>query len=359
MVTGNFTNQTRPENSSAGPPVTPSSLAATSWFGVSMSASVGSSSMLIILLLTSLRHQKMRKGTGTLIIHLMLMQLTLCLIYFPIEDITTYLALRSIPVRIDCEALLILRLGTMYSENWASLLLALNRFIALELPHFYQRILTRNALIAMIIFPWIVGLGSTLWVHFGTVGVDLIQLPLPYGYCASRVTKGVNGTILVAIGAYGPLLFMGLIYSNLCYRLMVTRSQGTHRSSVGPIIHNKESSRLVGARARQKALAKMLIVSFLWYCVFFLPGPLVVTTFPALTKRFVICYPWLRTMNLFGYAASPFIFLLLNAEYQATVGRLFGFRSSTDFSPSIAPDTFRPNTPRARLSMRPAISIAA
>ena len=197
--------------------------------------------------------------------------------------------------------------GTMYTENWASLLLALNRIVALELPHYYQRILTRKVLTLMILLPWCIGMGTTLTVHYGTTGVDLIQMPAPYGFCASRVTNQDHGTILVAVGAYTPVSLMAFFYAALFYRLTVTRWQNVQRNSGGPGLPAGygQKVRVVGAQARQRALAKMLIASCLWYCMFFLPGPVIVTAFPGLIRSYVIVYPWLRTMNLCGYAASP------------------------------------------------------
>ncbi|OQV17400.1 hypothetical protein BV898_08503 [Hypsibius exemplaris] len=72
----------------------------------------------------------------------------------------------------------------------------------------------------------------------------------------------------------------------------------------------------------------MLVVTYLWHCLCFLPPPIILSMFHV----FVDSHPtlvvlWLlKTIILCGYVISPVIFLSLNSDYQKGVKSLFASR---------------------------------
>jgi hypothetical protein len=145
------------------------------------------------------------------------------------------------------------------------------------------------------------------------VGANFLLAP-PYGACTTRANGGVYGTIWVVIGAYIPLAAMGFVYVMLFSRLALTQcsnssvaigsvrelqKNGPHQSSGS----NGPSERTL---KRKISSAKMLVASYVWYCICFLPGPLILTEFPHLFARYPMLSHWmLRSLLLCGYAVSP------------------------------------------------------
>ena len=68
-------------------------------------------------------------------------------------------------------------------------------YVAIALPHWYSRMVSRPALLSMIVVPWVIGLGDTLPVYYGISGQIFVSKPI-YGYCAIRVAGRVYGRAL-------------------------------------------------------------------------------------------------------------------------------------------------------------------
>ncbi|OQV17427.1 hypothetical protein BV898_08530 [Hypsibius exemplaris] len=54
----------------------------------------------------------------------------------------TYRGMRGTQVDIDCHAFLYFHMSAIYAENWANLVLAINRLFAIALPFLYKKITT-------------------------------------------------------------------------------------------------------------------------------------------------------------------------------------------------------------------------
>jgi hypothetical protein len=246
----------------------------------------------------------MCKGSKMLIINLMAMQLLLCGFFFPILNLNVYMAFRRIAFNLHCPILLMLHIGTMHAEIWASLLLAINRYIAIALPHYYKKCLSWNSLVTMIVLPWLIGVGNTVPLYFG-IGMNF-SMVRPYGYCDARVIEVVYGTIWVTIGAYIPMVLMGVVYLTLFIRLAIRRykMQGQIEHLSG---RKKPKSRLKSTKnERQISMATMLVVSYLWFCLCFLPGPVLATSFHLIyVQDFMLALWTTRTIIICGYAVSP------------------------------------------------------
>lgn len=275
------------------------------WLTFSITVSIGGSLLLVLLLVTSFYHEKLHTGSRILIIHLMVMHLLICAIYYPLLNISSYMVLRGQIISIHCQPILLLHNGTMHAQNWASLVLAINRYTAITLPHCYKKLVTTKALIVMIVLPWLIGIGDTMPVYFG-VGGDFILAP-PYG-CVFQTNDGIYGTVWATIGGYVPIALMGIIYVTLFLQLAIARYHA-NRSVTNPITAQLSSSIPVSksrtTRTRQMSMVKMLVASFVWYCLCFIPGPLIVTEFPFLYAEHFMLRLWVLSIMLCGFAASP------------------------------------------------------
>ena len=106
------------------------------WFAFSLIISLIACLLLVLLLATSLTHEKLRKGSKILVIHLLFLQLAICGVNFPILTITSYQTLVNQPISpFDCSTFLYLDIAMTHVENWASTGLAFNRYGWLFLWH--------------------------------------------------------------------------------------------------------------------------------------------------------------------------------------------------------------------------------
>ncbi|OQV17402.1 hypothetical protein BV898_08505 [Hypsibius exemplaris] len=297
------------------------------WFVFSILCSIIGTALLLLLLLASFRVKRLRSGSSILVVHLMLIELIICGVTFPIFLITTHTGLTGVHVQVNCQVFMYFFLTTIHTEYWASLVLAVNRFFALVLPHHHRKLLSKTGLIIMILIPWIVGLGVTLPLYFG-IGGRFILRTSPFESCAFMSQTSGYGIGLAFLGAYLPIGLIGLIYAVLGVRWLVGSFSKRFVAvqvvaAVGPAAAPSQGN--VAAKTRRVLLLRMLVVTYLWHCLCFLPPPILISSFPGL----VVSHPklvslWLfKTMLLCGYVVSPFIFLVLNVDYQKGVQNLF------------------------------------
>ena len=301
----------------------------TIWFTITIAVNVFGSLLLILLLWTTTHARNHHTGgTRHLITHLMLLQLLLLGFIFPVNNTQGYLAVIgqnntgvTVTYRppINCPTLSLIQVVTQHAEAWAASLLAINRFVATFFPHYYPRLTSGNAVIAMITLPWAIGLGTNLPMWFNVGGRYIVGNPYPI---CILVTTGVHAKLWAALGAYVPIGLMGVVCGVLLVRLLFGGRRKHHAgivpsaaSAAGLESQNQASttgrglkSALVAgrvARARQLTLTKMLLLSFVWYALCFLPISIVGSAFPHLVAWYMNPL-WLgRTLTGCGISSGP------------------------------------------------------
>ena len=280
------------------------------WFGFTLTVCLVASVILLLLLASSLHQNSLHTGSRLLLMHLMFIQLVICALFNTAQAALSYEAVIKKTQPIDCRLFTLFYLSVYYAENWSSALMALNRFVAIELPHHYKKWLTKYALAASMVLPWVIGFSTTLPIYLG-VGADFTWNPRN-GVCFAKASKGAYMTAWLALGIYLPMALIGVTYIALFLRLLMKRYMVSARGGViypallmMPV--NGHRNRVNAAvRRRHIRIAKMLMMAFVWYCLCFLPGPVITINFPALYVRDEILQLWLgRTFSLCGYAASP------------------------------------------------------
>ena len=301
----------------------------TIWFIVTTFISAVGALLLILLLLSTVQQRKHQSGTQLLIVHLMLLQLLLLGVTFPILNTHSYLVvLDSVGVDVDsggnvtavrhqhlihCPSLMFFHVSLIHTEAWAAFLLAVNRFAATVFPHQYRQMVTKKALIFMLLLPWTIGLGINVPLWFD-VGVRFV-VGRPYPLCTTRTTGGAYPAVWSTVGNYLPTGLMGIAYGILLMRFL-TGGRNRVGGTAGPVepdpaIRPRQRPKPVGlggraARERQLGLTKMLLLSSVWYMICFIPGPVILTGFSNLVARYYTLTLWVvRTLIILGLAASP------------------------------------------------------
>ena len=150
------------------------------WFGFIMVVSCGGSLLLVLLLISSCLQSNSSSGSRVLLVHLMLIQLFLLGLSYPIQNVTSYRRLMGLPaifVLRQCQDLFVFNGAAIFAENWVSCMIALNRFVAIEVPLQYARWDSKPARAVMILLPWVIGMGLTVPVRFG-LGADIVLSPV-------------------------------------------------------------------------------------------------------------------------------------------------------------------------------------
>ncbi|OQV17397.1 hypothetical protein BV898_08501 [Hypsibius exemplaris] len=277
---------------------------ATAWFVFSITCCIIGTGLLMLLLLTSFHVKRLHSGSNVLVVHIMLIELIICGIGFPMTLITTYRSLTGFHVQINCNISELFFVTTINTEFWASLSLAINRFVALALPHSYQRIISKAVLTVMIFVPWVLGLSLNLPLYFGIGGRFFLQT-VPFETCTTDLVPSGYGNAWVALAIFLPIGLIGLIYVVLGMG-WIARKFWRRNALVAPIAPASRRGN-IAVNARRALLVRMLVVTYLWHCLCFLPPPILLSSFPWLVVRYpTLVVLWLlKTVLLCGYIVSP------------------------------------------------------
>ncbi|OQV17404.1 hypothetical protein BV898_08507 [Hypsibius exemplaris] len=302
------------------------------WLALSTVCTLMGSGCLLLLMATSFRRTRLHSGANVLVINLMVMELFICGISTPIQLITTYAGLTRGHIHIDCHLWMYCQISLVWAENWAATVLAVNRLFALALPHQYKALTSKPGLVTMVILPWLIGLGGNLPTFFGIGGNFILRLT-PFETCTLGInpsgTSAGYGVAWVTLGTFLPMALIGGIYIFLgggwIVRHVLLNRKKNH---VFPGQNGQAKPTGTPNKARQIALAKMLVGSYIWHCLCFLPPPILISSFPWLAMRHpLLVQLWLnKTVNICGYMISPFIFLALSTDYQTGLKDLIRIR---------------------------------
>ena len=154
------------------------------------------------------------------------------------------------------------------------------------------------------LLPWLIGIGITVPLYLG-VGADF-SWNAQTGLCYSRVNGNfaIYVTSWYSIGLYGPMALIGTLYLALFVHLLVKRRSISMAESPAAATGNRVANLSTGRRHVQ--IAKMLMISFVWFCVCFIPSPIMTGNFPWVYVKYPMLQLWMtKTLSICGYAASP------------------------------------------------------
>ena len=159
------------------------------------------------------------------------------------------------------------------------------------------------------LLPWLIGFGITVPLYFG-VGAEFKWSP-NNGLCNATV----NGAYMVAwnaIGVYIPMAIMGTSYTTLFVRSRFSSGGGSVNpvAGVSEAINEQQKQR----RLKRLQITNMLMTAFVWYCVCFVPSPVINNHWPWLYRQYTMLQLWVsKTLLLCGYSVSPVILIEIHS----------------------------------------------
>ncbi|OQV26144.1 hypothetical protein BV898_00266 [Hypsibius exemplaris] len=259
-------------------------------------------------------YPKLRHIGNILVANFVCINLVLSSLTYPLSILTVYLHRHStlyFPAQF-CQWIFFYYF-CIHSLCWQECMLALNRFVAIILPFHYRKISSRNAIISTVGCGYVVPF--LLNVCAATVGsVALFSSEPPFGAClpnpsADYIAKMAHG----AVGVYLPMSLVGLAYTVIFVK----------------VVTNKVLQRgqpMSGSHKRRVAVAKMLCAGFLWFCLTYLPQPVLTGFFKSSYDSHPWSYVGSRWALFMGAGANAMVYALTNKDYRRGMAHVLRHR---------------------------------
>ncbi|XP_055332331.1 histamine H2 receptor-like [Paramacrobiotus metropolitanus] len=189
-----------------------------------------------------------------------------------------------------------------HANNWAGVLLALNRLVALVFPYHYTGKFSKFFAALGIPLMWsYIFIGSIPLYNQTAVTNGLTSS----GVCAIIQTFGLYSVVIGSCNTYLPICIMGAAY----LAILINQKRAV-RGRVGteqPVRNNVE---------RRLTMTKILFSTFLVNCVCLFPAPLIMHFYPLVWRSEARATLWVRTAGLAGYAVNPVLFFAISRDYR-------------------------------------------
>ncbi|XP_055330393.1 melatonin receptor type 1B-A-like [Paramacrobiotus metropolitanus] len=258
-----------------------------------------------VLLIVIYRNDNLRHGCGILIIHYLIARTVSCTFVSVFNGILQQTALPPVYCKVQMYCQFFLR----YAADWIESLVAVNRMMALSMPHHYRRMATEKVTNISALAMWVF---SALWALPGSFDLGVQYVRNPYGTCVFD-QRGNFGRMLFFIGFYLPLLIGAVCYGVIYVQLIWRKMAGT--SITGGITRTLHQRRV--------RMANTMFAAFVWTVVCYLPLPVVAVAAPTSTFKYPLMPMWLSFVLFFGYMTTPIVFCAMNAEYRQGVIQMY------------------------------------
>ncbi|XP_055340692.1 alpha-1A adrenergic receptor-like isoform X2 [Paramacrobiotus metropolitanus] len=286
------------------------------WFGAMMTFCIGGTILNLLVMSIILSTAKLRIGSGILIAHLLAVLTSHCAVHLFLITVSTYCYAPYYPLSTPfCVYTTWMYYTCINAVNWSSLLIGINRFIAIFFPMKYSVLIQNKVIVVMILSIWAVCFGCSTQIVYGRAGT--YGVTAPWGTCG--ITKpDVNFAIVTNVNVTLPLTILGLLYLGIFIGVAVKNrlDQRQIRAEQKTVVKkgdNVQTRRLFERRYRS---AKILFVSYLWYVATLMPAPIALSLYPVAYVKLPLLSLIIRAVFLVGYATIPLIFLMMNAEYR-------------------------------------------
>ncbi|XP_055350329.1 rhodopsin-like [Paramacrobiotus metropolitanus] len=274
----------------------------------------------LILTVTIAFRPRLHTGSGILIAHHQFLHVLQTGISNPLYMFTGWIVWLGLSVSgMNCFVMHFFCKLFTFTEMWASLMLAVNRFVALIFPHHYNAISSNKAITVLMLIPWLIGLALTVPGLYG-IGTLFGNRQVDCGYIT--VTSHAVATLVIVMGVYLPLAIQGLLYA------------------VVLIVHYRQTKihEVSTVQKKRFLLFRLLFGSYLWYVVCYAPQPIALYGFPQFWFEDKLRAGWFQLLQEVGYAGSPVFLLLMNKDIMHDTkegcSRLCHARSNSSVMPS-------------------------
>ncbi|XP_055335848.1 protein trapped in endoderm-1-like [Paramacrobiotus metropolitanus] len=285
----------------------------TIWFTAQLGLSLGGSALFMLLLLVMYRLNKLQTGSGLLIAHSLVIELVYCLLMSPITTIQAFCQYFQVPFYYNCRWIGFFLILILYTEHWSGVMLALNRFIAVLLPHAYKKVSSKKGSAVAMGFAWTMSFFLNLTTLQFIPGLQYTRQSATS--CRWVGGDGVAFRIVGLLGTYIPIIIQTTCYGSLFLIFQVKKFRETPSANGG--------ERPCASVQKRLAMTKALCFSFLWYCACILPPAIMTQIDTGAWKQNLALLQYSRTSQLLGYAISPVFFFAVNDNYRSALKQEF------------------------------------
>ncbi|GAV01993.1 hypothetical protein RvY_12614-2 [Ramazzottius varieornatus] len=250
----------------------------------------------LVCFVTVLTTKNLRGGAGILLGHMMLVEATMCLLFFPISQVFVYVHLRSVPT---CRIFMFFFALVNNVGFYNILILAVNRFIAINLPLHYHKLSTAKCNAAFVLTSWVVCITLNLPMEFNG-GVGHYGVNPVYGGCITEVVRPElfdYKTLHSYLAIYFPLAMTGLLYGCVLLKQLSKCKRITPASQM--------TTREAGIIKRKLRIFWMLLVSYVLYAFCFLTYPVLTRALPDTVSKYPMLPLWILLIVVCGYFVHP------------------------------------------------------
>ncbi|XP_055348360.1 uncharacterized protein LOC129595389 [Paramacrobiotus metropolitanus] len=305
----------------------------TIFFNVSLTLCICISSLILFVIILIAWNQRLRTGSGVLILHQLIVEFQLVAIHWPIFlwMLATSQHSGTSQTVTFCRHYHFSYMITVTASLWGLAFLALNRFVAIYLPFHYNKFISHMSLTIMIVLMWSIGFFTHLPFYLGAEG-GFVPAP-PSGICSIYNQQSAMIYALTNIPrTYLPLTFSALLYLLVFAKVGYAKWQKVMVITPNRINHifftassnNANPGRKVNRELYQNrvTMARMLFIAAIIHCICFLTVPIGVTVAPGLYQRSPLYRNWLRTLFFVGYVSTPVLLLGMSKSHRDSAKRM-------------------------------------
>ncbi|XP_055340588.1 probable G-protein coupled receptor tkr-1 [Paramacrobiotus metropolitanus] len=235
----------------------------------------------------------------------------MCLIIMPL--LTTQTSIYPEPTEMFCTITMFFCLSVIYTVNWISLMIAINRVVAILFPYSYRYWARKRTIITMILISWMIPAVCNVLVSF-RIGATF-QLTEPWGACGVKVNNRIIFPLMTVICVAFPVGLEGVIY--LCIFAILTWRKVRKVRRISVVASDSEMSAFRReVFVRRVKVTRMLFLSNVWYMVCFLPAPISSSLYPKQYISQPLLQLYFRSLLAMGYATIPLIYVAFNNDYR-------------------------------------------
>ncbi|XP_055332329.1 uncharacterized protein LOC129584238 [Paramacrobiotus metropolitanus] len=277
------------------------------WFSVSMLIGLIGGFLILMLLTVMYKQKKLTRGSGLLIAHAQCIDFIMCTMENPLQNSGLLLQALHTSTGVNCPFARFSLISMQAVGNWSAVFLALNRFVAVVIPHHYQKVATQPVLIGKIVLSWSIGLAITVPHYVLKLGVEFGLSPT--GACVILKMDAFLFRVISALVFYLPIGIVGALYVVIFLKGLYLKRR---------ILVHPEARRAPMPVVMKKRLqvARMLMWTFIWYCICYFPATFLPGFFYHVYKDDKRIEFWAKTLLYLGYAMNPVFFFAMSSEYR-------------------------------------------
>lgn len=278
----------------------------TIWFFFSCVLSISGTTLNFVLFFGIVFSKKLRTGSGALIAHSVFIDAIVSALAIPLITVPMWTAQYGQPSGNQCRWSGLFFYALVWASNWAPVPIAANRFVAICIPHLYDRICYSKILFVLVVtFSWTVPLACSL-LYFFEVSANF-QSVKPWDACGQIVTMPREFSAITAVCTSFPMAVEGAAYISLfgySYLKTVLRRRMV-RTVVTSVEHTGNTLRLLALHNRRLRVTKMVFAAYVWSTVCYMSAPIMISAASALMGSHAFIILVVLVLLQLGYATSP------------------------------------------------------